>query len=405
MGTWTDQGFVAQSVEYYKDLIRPIFQEAFGADFALDETLPQGVLITRLAELFYGMDMDGVEAFARLNLNTMGGLFLDTIGNFRGIHRNLGEPQTGLVEVTCNPNVFTPFTLPKGTVLTVTETGDSFVTVNEGGDTFVETTQTIRVAYIQNGNSSAVVNNTLSVNGYAQITNMKIVALFDGTDNESDISYRSRLLKDYPAATNTIEFILNSIRAVVGVRSVGVLYNDTDTTDGNNLPPYSTEFMYAPKPEADNADAKAVINAKIAEIIVNNKVPGSPTYGTTTMSATDVFGQTKVVNFTVATPVILHIYVQVATPETTGILDLGNKDSIEEMLKNYINTLDISKDVSYSRCMAPLANDTGFDVVDFAIYKDGTTTWYDKENISIGNKEYAVFGSLILSPDPKPELE
>ena len=87
MGTWTAQGFEAKTLSYYKSAIQQVFVEAFGNDFALDDTLPQGVLIQRLAELFYGMDMDGIEAFSRLNLNTMTGLFLDMIGNFRGIPR------------------------------------------------------------------------------------------------------------------------------------------------------------------------------------------------------------------------------------------------------------------------------------------------------------------------------
>lgn len=400
MGIWTDQGFIAQTKEYYKELIIPVFKEAFGEDFATDETLPQGILIDRLAELFYGMDMDGVEAFARLNLNTMGGLFLDTIGNFRGIPRILGKPQSAMVEISFNVNSFVPFTIPQGTILTVTETGESFIT-NTINTFETSSTVTITADYTENGNSLAVVNNTMTVENYPQVTNLKIVGLFDGTENESDISYRNRLLKDYPAATNTIEFILNKMRAVVGVRSVGVLYNDSLAPVGD-LPPYSTEFLFAPTTE--DAGSLGIIQNEIAQIILNNKVPGSPTAGTITVSTTDAFGQPKTVSFTKATPVVIHIYVQVTTPEATGMLDLSNKDSITETIKTYVNSLDISKDVSYSRCMAPLSADTGFDVADFAIRKEGVATWYDKENLSIGDKQYAVFGSITFSGDPKPEL-
>lgn len=400
MGVWTDQGFVAQTKEYYKELIIPVFKEAFGEDFATDETLPQGILIDRLAELFYGMDMDGVEAFARLNLNTMGGLFLDTIGNFRGIPRVLGKPQSAMIEISFNVNSFVPFTIPQGTILTVTETGESFVT-NTINTFETSSTVTITADYTENGNSLAVVNNTMTIENYPQVTNLKIVGLFDGTENESDISYRNRLLKDYPAATNTIEFILNKMRAVVGVRSVGVLYNDSSDPVGD-LPPYSTEFLFAPTTE--DAGSLGIIQNEIAQIILNNKVPGSPTVGTIVVSTTDVFGQPKTVSFTKATPVVVHIYVQVTTPEATGMLDLSNKDSITETIKTYVNSLDISKDVSYSRCMAPLSADTGFDVADFAIRKEGVATWYDKENLSIGDKQYAVFGSITFSGDPKPEL-
>lgn len=402
MGKWTDQGFVANQPSYYKTAIQQVFVEAFGEDFDLDDNLPQGVLIQRLAELFYGMDMDGVEAFSRLNLNTMGGLFLDIVGNWRGIPRVLGAPQSGLVSITCNANTFSPFTIPQGTVFVVTETGDRFETINEGGDTMVNTTGTVRVQFTENGNSSALVGNTMSADTIPQITNIEIVALFDGTDNESDIAYRTRLQKDYPAAQNTIEFILNKMRAVVGVRAVGVLYNDTDTTDGNGVPPYATEFMYASSTE--DAGAISVINSEIAKIIVDNKTPGAPTHGTITETTTDIFGESRQVKFTKATPVRINIYVQVATPETTGMLDLVNRETITDTIANYINNLDIGKDISYSRCMAPLTADVGFDVVDFAIQKDDGTVWYDKENVTIGDKEYAVFENLTISPNPKPDL-
>ena len=66
MGKWTDQGFVANPVSYYKSAIQQVIVEAFGSEFDLNDNLPQGVLIQRLAELFYGMDMDGIEAFSRL---------------------------------------------------------------------------------------------------------------------------------------------------------------------------------------------------------------------------------------------------------------------------------------------------------------------------------------------------
>ena len=63
MGKWTNAGFIANTLDYYKTEIQKVFVAAFGEDFLLDDSLPQGVLITRLAELFYNADLVGVEAF------------------------------------------------------------------------------------------------------------------------------------------------------------------------------------------------------------------------------------------------------------------------------------------------------------------------------------------------------
>lgn len=361
MGHWSDQGFIANPLSYYKSEIQQIFVDAFGSDFDLNDNLPQGVLIQRLAELFYGIDMDGIEAFSRLNLNTMGGLFLDVVGNLRGITRRLGTPQTGVVSITCKAENFIPFSFPEGTVFTVVETGDTFVTT--GLTTLSSNVASIEVAYSEDGNSSAIIGNTMTVEGYPQVQNIEIVSLFDGTDRESDISYRSRLQKEYPAAVGTMEYVTNKIRALASVKAVGFLYNDTDTTV-DTIPAYCTEWIVAPKAEV-RADALGVMKADVASVIINSKVPGSPTYGNTSVVTQDVFGTQKTVNFTIAEEIPIEISVTVGTPEATGVFDLSGISEIKIAVGDYVNNLDIGKDVSYSRCIAPFAASEGFDVLSF----------------------------------------
>lgn len=361
MGHWSDQGFIANPLSYYKSEIQQIFVDAFGSDFDLNDNLPQGVLIQRLAELFYGIDMDGIEAFSRLNLNTMGGLFLDVVGNLRGITRRLGTPQTGVVSVTCKAENFIPFSFPEGTVFTVVETGDTFVTT--GLTTLSSNVASIEVAYSEDGNSSAIIGNTMTVEGYPQVQNIEIISLFDGTDRESDISYRSRLQKEYPAAVGTMEYVTNKIRALASVKAVGFLYNDTDTTV-DTIPAYCTEWIVAPKAEV-RADALGVMKTDVATVIINSKVPGSPTYGNTSVVTQDVFGTQKTVNFTIAEEIPIEISVTVGTPEATGVFDLSGISEIKIAVGDYVNNLDIGKDVSYSRCIAPFAASEGFDVLSF----------------------------------------
>lgn len=385
MGTWTNQGFVAKPLSEYKSAIQQVFVEAFGTDFDLNDNLPQGVLIQRLAELFYATDMDGVEAFARLNLNTMGGLFLDVVGNLRGIHRVLGQPQSGVITVTCASSTFSPFTMPEGTEFTVTETGDKFVTTRV--HTFSTDTETLEVAYSENGNSSAIVGNTMTVVGYPQIQNIEIISLFDGTDNESDISYRGRLQREYPAAVGTIEWVNNLLRAIPSVRSVGCAYNDTDEEAGG-IAPYATEWMVAPKANV-TGDAIDVFKIAVAETIVDNKVPGAPTDGNTTVSVQDTFGTTKSVKFTIATEVPIQIQLTVATPESTGVFDLGGVDELKVKVADYVNSLDIGKDVSFSRCISPFAADGGFDITEFKMKAKSAQVWSENQNLVIGAREYA----------------
>lgn len=386
MGQWTDAGFVAHQKSEYKASIQNVFREAFGSDFALDDTLPQGVLIDRLAELFYAMDMDGVEAFARLNLNTLGGVMLDVVGNFRGITRVLGEPQTGVAQITCNSANFMPFSIPAGTVFT-TQNGDTFETVNLVTVTAFTATN-IDIRYTANGNSSAIVGDTMTVSGFPRITNIEIVSLFNGTDNESDLAYRRRIQLSYPAAMGTNEYIISKLYSLPTVESVDVLYNDTASTDGNNVPAYCTEFLVAPKDSVTSA-AMQVFKDAVAKTILDNKTPGAPTFGNTAVSVQDIFGTTKTVNFTIPTKVEVEIDVLVSSPETTGRLDLSNEDTIKEAIVEYINNLAVGKDVSYARCIAPLATDPGFDIMTFRMRDKTSETWVSNANLVIGVRQYA----------------
>ena len=58
-------------------------------------------------------------------------------------------------------------------------------------------------------------------------------------------------------------------------------------------------------------------------------------------------------------------------------------------MAQYINSLDIGNDVSYSRLIAPLAADKGFDVLTFTIKNKATGTTLSNSNFPIGRREYA----------------
>lgn len=360
MGKWTDAGFVAQKMSFYTKAVQNVFQEAYGPDFLLDPATPQGIIITRLAELFYNADMDGIEGFSRLNLNVMSGIYLDIVGKLRGMPRGLGTPQTGTIQITCSPNNFMPFIIPQGHIFSTLDTGDNFIAI--AGTAINSTTATLQVAYSESGNSNATVGALMRTDGFGQITNIELMGLANGQERETDIEYRTRLLRDYPAANNTIEYIETQLRALQIVKTVGHEYNDTaETVD--TIPAYCTEFMVVPVATA----CLDTFKTEVATTIVNNKVPGSPTAGNTTVDVVDVFGSSKTIKFTIPDAVQLQINVQVSTPESTGYISLDGVSEIRTAIAAYINGLGIGDDVSYSRCMAPLTADPNFDVANFQI--------------------------------------
>lgn len=382
MGKWTDQGFIAYEKDYYEEQLRKVFKEAFGSEFTTEASTPQGVLITRLAELLYNTDCDAIEAFARMNLNTAAGVYLDMIGLQRGLNRTLGRPQTISAKIVCNPSRFSTFTIPDGTVFTVVGGGEAFVPV--AGKEIKDIETTIQLKCTVDGETNVVIGSKMQVSGFAQILDIEITNVDkNGFDRESDLEYRTRILKEYPSAMHTIQYVENKIRETGMVKTVGHNYNDSFIPGA--IAAFATEWLAVPK-EGVNEEA---FKDAVAKAIVDNKVPGSITDGNTTREVLDIFGSPKTVKFTIPEKIELEIACTVTSPETTGILDLANKYSIIEAMANYINTLDVGMDVSYSRIFSPLAADTGFDVASFGIRKKGTEEWVSGRNFPIGSRQYA----------------
>lgn len=380
MGQWTDAGFEAKTLDYYKAAIQQVFIDAYGDDFLLDDALPQGILIQELAEMFYNADMDGVEVLSRLNLNSAPGLYLDLIGGLRGIIRSPGSKASVTVTITSSASSI-PYSIPAGQRFVCNETSEAFEAAEIINIT--ATTQTGVLTALDSGDVQAAVANTMTVEN-SNITDVVITAVAQGTGRESDMDYRGRLIRTYTAAGNTNQSVLNLLLALDCVDTAGVNYNDTSETVGG-LAPYSTEFMAVKKADFD----ETLFKTQVAQTILNNKTPGAPTDGNTTVSVTDVFGTTKQVKFTIPTEKKIEIEVVVATPETTGVLDLSGVPAIKEAIMTYINGLDIGKDVSFSRCMAPLTADSGFDVTAFKIRAVGDANWTQNANYIIDSREYA----------------
>ena len=391
MGKWTGQGFVANNESFYVTELQKIFVECFGNDFLLDPTLPQGIFITRVAELLYNADMDGVEGFARLNINNASGVYLDIIGGLRNIPRSQGTPQKVGLRLTISTNNFIQFSIPQGQAFTSLDGSYTFLNDTTYTVTSATAENVLFASFTSLGDSGISIGAKLSTDGFSQITDIEVVSLTPGTEEESDIDYRTRLIRAIPVAVNTIEYVQNLLLADPSVRLVGHNYNDTATTE-DTLPPYTTEWMVVPESTVNMADAAGanLWKLNIANIILNNKVPGAPTAGNTTVTnATDVFGTQKTVKFTIPTKVNLQITATLGTPEQTGRLDMLGIDEIRAKMAQYINSLDIGNDVSYSRLIAPLAADKGFDVLTFTIKNKDTGTTLSNSNFPIGRREYA----------------
>ena len=378
MGRWTTNGFEAYSLGHYKEGLQQLFVDAFGTDFKLDDTLPQGVLIQRIAELFYNADMDSIEVMSQLNPNTSSGVWLDYIGNLRGIPRKEGSSQVASVQVLSNPSSM-PYTIPAGTIFLCGT--DGFATATN--QVISSSPQTIVVTYTETGNSSASVGDTMTCD-LTQINDLLITSLADGEPTETDADYKARLSVTYSVANNTMNWVEAKIAESPLVKTTGFGYNDSNATV-NNRPPHTSEWMAVPRPGVD----AGVFSAAVGEIIVNNKVPSSETTGNTTVVVRDLYGDQKTVKFTIPTEVPVEIDITIETPDTTGVLDTSRVLSEKQAAVDYVNALNIGKNVSMSRVLSNFVTDTGYNVTGYKIRAVGGSTWTSNADFIINDREYA----------------
>jgi len=378
MGKWTSAGFVAQTLGNYKDQLKELFIEAFGDDFVLDDYTPQGVLIQRIAELAYNIDMDGIDVVACLNPNTASGVWLDIIGALRNFTRNPGSPDIITLSATGDTSLM-PFFVPANTPINIGPI--TFLTTNN--ITFSANPTTI-IAYASDNTPTGVNIGNAGTTTITQITDIVVTGVTVGLEKESDFDFRQRLFAGKNAAEATIERVYQLISANSLVRSAGINYNDLSTTV-DTIPPHATEWMAAPRAGID----ETMFAETVGGIILNNKVPAAQTFGNATVTVNDVFGTPKAVNFTIPDEIPMRIHIQTATPQNTGVLDLSRVNDQKQEIVNFINTLPIGGDVSMSRILGFVAGDPGYDILSYQIKAVADSAWTVNSNYTIGSREYA----------------
>lgn len=390
MGQWASTGFIAKDIAYYKAQLQTVFQNAYGADFNVtDETLPQNIIIQEIAELFANADADSIEVLSQLNPNTTSGLWLDLIGILRGLPRDTGHSQKATVLITSTGSGV-PFSIPQGQEFTVYETGEIFTA--ESLTQVSSTSASVTLTFASSGNSATQIGYHMSTTGLSPITSIEVTGLIAGSDAETDLEYRTRLNSSASVATGTLQFVMNKISLVQGVRSVGVEYNDLPTEEAG-IPAYCTEFIVMPNTGVDSA-ALPQWKQDVATAILWNKVPGAPTHGNTTVTGViDPFGASKDVKFTIPDAINLEIEVSISTREEQPYLDMSQVGAIKSNIAAYINNLGTGVDVSMSRIFQIILNDANFDIDSLKMRQVGASTWVSNANYPIDTRECAVINT------------
>nr|WP_079972854.1 DUF1073 domain-containing protein [Salmonella enterica] len=197
-----------------------------------------------------------------------------------------------------------------------------------------------------------------------------------------DIMHRSELGKPLPddftfefnplPSITPFEGVDGAIANIAGVTRHKLYENDTGKTDGNGLPPHSISAI------VDGGDV-----TEIARTIRGNKGQGVRTWGKTSVTVPDKYGNPHIISF--SRPTDVPVYGKITLKVFAGYTSqIGVQ--IQQAVADYINRLMIGDQVLLSRIYSP---------ANLGVVSGGNARYYDIQELLIGKSPEAVAAANI----------
>lgn len=304
-----DTGVIVPDMSQTLSEVAAEFRAVFGQSLSVDPSTPQGMLITRIAEMRDSVARNNCDVANQINPNVAGGVFLDALVGLHFGQRRAASRSTVTATVTGTNGTI----IPKGSVAktTIGARFETMYAVTISGSTSVQM-QAIETGPV-GADAGTLTKIETSISGWSTVTNTLAATL--GRDVESDAQLRSRRLDMLGTqSTSTIAAIRSRLSAQVdGLVSQAVVDNPTlsaKTIKGVSVAAKSIAVFTSGGSDAD-----------ISRALYGSVPAGVPTVGTTTVTVADtvVSGYSTPIKFTKASavPVLVRVTAD------TNILDLS----------------------------------------------------------------------------------
>lgn len=253
-----ETGIIVPDVSTLREDSRNAAKEALGKNLNTAEQTPQGRIIEAVALM--KADILGMNASVanQLNISYSTGRFLDNIGSFYGVDRNSATHTKISVVVTGDANTVISagslISSKKGvkyaiaaqiTIPSSSNTAEGVAIAVDEGDVMPNFDE-------ESPDYDPVTTITSGAIGWKTVEGFEILAI--GTDEESDDSFRSRILASRVFGVSFVESISSELNKIPGVRSSFVY----DNGNGYDVL-YTTDGKIVPLTEATVAKQKGVV--------------------------------------------------------------------------------------------------------------------------------------------------
>lgn len=207
--------------------------------------------------------------------------------------------------------------------------------------------------------------------GWTSVTNPAAAAVGAPAETDAELRIRQGQSVAIPSMT-PFEGVDGAIANIAGVTRHKLYENDTGKTDGNGLPPHSISAI------VDGGDV-----TEIARTIRGNKGQGVRTWGKTSVTVPDKYGNPHIISF--SRPTDVPVYGKITLKVFAGYTSqIGVQ--IQQAVADYINRLMIGDQVLLSRIYSP---------ANLGVVSGGNARYYDIQELLIGKSPEAVAAANI----------
>jgi len=352
----TDQGISAPDYQAILAGITGYFQQIYGTDAYLAPDSKDGQMVALVALAVHDANNTAIQVYNSFSPATAMSDALTRNVKINGIVRKAATHST--VDVTLTGQTGT--TITHGSVKDTRGVAWSLpasTTIGSGGAvTVTATCATAGAVEALAGSITRIATPTL---GWVAVSNA--MSATPGVEAERDAQIRIRQAQSVAISSITpFEALEGAIANVAGVTRHKLYENDTGVTDGNGLPAHSLSAI------VDGGDVTAIV-----QTLRGKKGQGVSTFGSTSVTVADLYGNPHVIRFSRST---VHIYAAITLSVFPGYTTQVG-EQIKQAIADYVNSLSIGDDVLLSRVYSP---------ANLGVVSGGSSRFYDINSLRIG---------------------
>ncbi|ELS4257555.1 baseplate J/gp47 family protein [Salmonella enterica] len=366
--TVTAEGISAPDYQTILDTLTSYFQQIYGSDAYLEPDSKDGQMVALMALAVHDANNTAIAVYNCFSPATGYGAALTSNVKINGIARKGATNST--VDLLLTGTAGT--TITNGTVK---DTNNVIWRLPASVVIGVDGAVTVTAICSNSGAVAALAGTITTINtptrGWTSVTNPAAATVGAPAETDAELRIRQGQSVAIPSIT-PFEGVDGAIANIAGVTRHKLYENDTGKTDGNGLPPHSISAI------VDGGDV-----TEIAKTIRGNKGQGVRTWGKTSVTVPDRYGNPHIISF--SRPTDVPVYGKITLKVFAGYTSqIGVQ--IQQAVADYINRLMIGDQVLLSRIYSP---------ANLGVVSGGNARYYDIQELLIGKSPEAVAAANI----------